>query len=808
MEKFYRVLNRNHWLVIAVWAAVALLCLSFALTGFGLGRVWNRTVEQTGAIPGSESYQANQVLLSNRSSYYNVYLLVTGVDTAKQQKEILTVLQASAKNLQEIPGVIPAGVLHPFAAGTDTSNPAAAQLMQNFIARNRHGFLMIAMLDLRQFPERAKEIRQLAETTLASVPQDLRSFAPQAKGYVTDDFIENHDISVQADSDFQLASLIALAAIALIQILAWGRLRLAAVVFVPALVGMVFSRATVNLASLFVTPNPEDPALVTMLCLGIVTGYALTFLKQARTGVAIVRYTGEIPQISTRQAKQRRVRRNVAGSALDQVFAHTSIAIMWSSGLLILALATVCIFPANSLRWVAVVSILSILGCLGIGLTLVPAIIYAYLQWLELPPAPWNQKLRDVLATSWAGLAQKTQQLRQKLPLNRLQGAALAGIVLLGACLPVLGLTWHTSASHDLPSWAESAQFHTLRASQYGSTAQDADIQVLAKTTQGALTTWSSKVLALKGVASSTVDPNTYGDYLVLDVNLQPGATNREAMKVVSQIRELKAKFPIMVTGAAANQIDFGNKVLQIVPTLMVPIMFISSVLMMIRATGRRQGSLVAGVLNVFIVTGALGLTALTFQDGIFSWIPLFPHSGGVEPSVVVLLVGYGFALALDHQLHTLNRQRIPLATELPDDTHLSKISGNSSMLWLRTACLLVTFLAFLPVHLQAVKQSAFAMGIVLVLNSIFSRILLNPVLAAENARRGPSAEQLWGAEEPADTIETAESADPDNRADTAPTNPLSPGSRPAPPQPAPIREPNPPGLKPWWPRWSHKVNQ
>ena len=182
----YRNLSRGPLPAVLLWALIVVVLATFALTGFGFGNVWNRTENRLVSIPGSESYRASELLAPNESTNYAVYLLVDGVDMEKQHHEVLNVLQTATKNLQEIPGVIPAGVLHPFAAGDQATNPQAAAQMRGFIAKNKRGFMVVTFLDLTQFPEKAKEIRKMTETEMRQIAVDMRSFAPQARGLVND----------------------------------------------------------------------------------------------------------------------------------------------------------------------------------------------------------------------------------------------------------------------------------------------------------------------------------------------------------------------------------------------------------------------------------------------------------------------------------------------------------------------------------------------------------------------------------------------------------------------------------------------
>ena len=208
--KLYRRLNRRPLPTVLIWALVIVICAAFTLTGFGFGNMWNRVENRLVSIPGSESYVASQILNDSRSSNYQAYLIVTGVDMDKQRAEVKNVLDSAAASFSEVPGVIPAGVLYPFAKGDDVNNPDAKTLMDKFIAADKQGFMMVVLLDLTQFPQRADDIRAMTENALSQIAGDMRSFAPHAEGIVTDEDLNNQEVAASAHHDSLKANLIAL----------------------------------------------------------------------------------------------------------------------------------------------------------------------------------------------------------------------------------------------------------------------------------------------------------------------------------------------------------------------------------------------------------------------------------------------------------------------------------------------------------------------------------------------------------------------------------------------------------------------
>ncbi len=729
----YRNLSRGPLPAVLLWALIVVVLATFALTGFGFGNVWNRTENRLVSIPGSESYRASELLAPNESTNYAVYLLVDGVDMEKQHHEVLNVLQTATKNLQEIPGVIPAGVLHPFAAGDQATNPQAAAQMRGFIAKNKRGFMVVTFLDLTQFPEKAKEIRKMTETEMRQIAVDMRSFAPQARGLVNDKDLNNEAIALTAKTDTHLATVAAVIAIALVMFLTSGSMLMTLLILTACVTAWAISRAFTNLVSAFTPPTPEDPALVTVISLVTISGYTILLLARSRAQLAVIRYTAEIPdlrKIVLGRNQKRRSRRAATGSPLDEVFAHALPLVVTSTALITLGLVTVAFFPASHLKWVALVSIASVWGCSLATLSLIPALLYLTARWLEMPRPSWHRNLFNRLS----GLVHtaKTQifpSFQRKTPPTFRLKITIVTVITVLMIIPIFGITWRTAGEVGLHPHSPTAKFHALRQNQYGNTGATPDAIVLGKTTSAEMATWAGQVLKIPGVANAIVSPENIGSFAMLDVTFKENHTQREAVQIVTKIRTLPANFAKLVTGQTANEIDFAKQLLRYLPPAVL-VMAMAAFLVIATATRRLWLAATATATNLAISLASLGITTGVFQDGAGFFIPFLNQSEGVEPSVAVLLAGYGFATALDYQIYVISKSSpVDYSTqEIP--VLLRELTPSRGILWTKSAVNLAILFSFLPVTSQGVKQPVFALALMLLGHATLNQLVLAPLLA------------------------------------------------------------------------------
>ena len=602
----------------------------------------------------------------------------------------------------------------------------------------------------------------------------MRSFAPHAEGIVTDEDLNNQEVAASAHHDSLKANLIALLMIFVVLFGAMGRLRLALLAFIPTFCGWIVTRTIATLASLIVKPAPGDSALVTMLSLGVVTSYTVFLISRSRSRLAVVKYTAEIPRISKPSERRLRKRRDSL-TPLDEVFTHSAPAMLISTALIVLGLIMVAIFPASSLRWVALVSMFSILGCYAIGTTLIPSLLYLGIRWLDYPRPQWHRRIFTTISSWFRSLSDRLRKLfGSRKPAKPILTGVLV-VFLLVMAIPAFGITWHTSGQTTFPPGTNAAKFEALRAAQYGTTAATPDIQILGKTTAANMQSWSVAVGKIPGVDAMTAgNTEIAGDYSVLDVDLKPGVTNRQAGEIVKTIRSLPSDFPKWTTGQAANQVDFAYQLTKFVPPL-VGVMVLATFLVILRATRRARAAVWATLLNSLNLLVALGLTALVFQDGWGAFLPKLARSGGVDPNVAVLLAGFGFALSLDYQFYAMNRakQHLPEElAELDDDPLLNELTQTRGALWTRSVIHLAIFLAFLPMNAMPVKQSAFALVIVVLLNVLFSRLFLSPLLEPYPDQKPQDPGLVWEDDLPnladSDTADDSTALARDQHSDTA----------------------------------------
>ena len=119
-----------------------------------------------------------------------------------------------------------------------------------------------------------------------------------------------------------------------------------------------------------------------------------------------------------------------------------------------------------------------------------------------------------------------------------------------------------------------------------------------------------------------------------------------------------------------------------------------------------------------------------------------------------------------------MNRAKHHLPEELDDDPLLNELTQTRGALWTRSVIHLAIFLAFLPMNAMPVKQSAFALVIVVLLNVLFSRLFLSPLLEPYPDQKPQDPGLVWEDDLPnladSDTVDDSTALAHNQHSDTA----------------------------------------
>ncbi|WP_067780907.1 MMPL family transporter [Actinomyces vulturis] len=732
-----RRIVHDAWYVTLVWAALAMLFLISSLTGWGGPNVFERLHTGLVGVPGSQSAEGHQILDTLTDDSIDVTLLVTGVplESSSQQQAVASAMETTHKDLMSMVGE--ANVLDPFVVPGMLEDPAG----QLLAAKDRQGFLLIvtvdppkdASLNPEQIERAQERLREQVEQRLSEVPQALHSVAPHAQGVVSDQKLITQSITDQVEADMITGELIALPLALIIMVFVFGGFILAGMPLIGALVSIACALGITYLLTLFTTVESFAVNIITVIGLGLSIDYALLMTSRYREERLALLAAGEQDSdgFSGRRRRRRRTGRRspVVQHAVTNTLNTAGRTIIFSALTVAVCLLGLALMRPTLLRSIGIAGVMVVLLAVAAALTLVPSLLVLLGDRIDHPTVfsripklhAIQQRLSDVSSRDgvFASLARR---------IHRSPWPVLAGclVFLIVCCLPVGNLHMLSSTAQLVPPHSEQAKYLQLLARDYpAATAHDTTL-IIAGTGEDVDHFITHTVASLPEV-SDVLHTAKAGNYTVVSLDVRGGNGSREAEEAVRAIRHLPAPAQVWVTGQAANQVDFAHSLATGLPWVGLLVIAATFALLFLM-TGSVLVPIKALIINALSLTASLGITTWIFQGGHGSSLLDFTPIGGVESTVVVVALAFGFGLSMDYEVFLLSR--IKEYRDAGDDNDAAVEHGlqrSGRIITSAAVMMVIVFGGFVAGDLLVVKEIGLALAIMVFMDATLVRMLLVP---------------------------------------------------------------------------------
>ncbi|MDR3107955.1 MAG: MMPL family transporter, partial [Bifidobacteriaceae bacterium] len=200
------------------------------------------------------------------------------------------------------------------------------------------------------------------------------------------------------------------------------------------------------------------------------------------------------------------------------------------------------------------------------------------------------------------------------------------------------------------------------------------------------------------------------------------------ARAAVERVRHLApADFDVYVTGPAARLLDFENQLAKGAPWAAAIVVSAAFVLLFL-FTGSILIPLKALITNALSLAACLGVVTWVFQGGHLGGLLGFSAVGGIESYILVLLLIFGFGLAMDYEVFLISR--IKESWDSNHDPRLSVSQGlqHSGRIITSAALIIVmVFLGFAAGRLVMIKEIGIGLALAVILDATLVRMLLVP---------------------------------------------------------------------------------
>ncbi|MBW3085995.1 Trehalose monomycolate exporter MmpL3 [Austwickia sp. TVS 96-490-7B] len=685
---------RRARIVVIAWLIIAALCYGGATGAFGTPSLFTRLHQAEPFVP-SESHDAADILAHAPDAGPSILLRVDGVRA--QDPAVLTAGKDLQQKLAATPDVHL--VRSPFLAPQAAKTPQTAALF----AQNREdSFLIVATIkdDLPQSRRMdiARDLENTTKTAFSSIPAAQVSLG----GSVT--FL--HDITAQIQRDLAIGEGLALPLSLVVMVFVFGGFLAAGIPIIGALAAIAGGLASLWGFSYVTELDATVVNITTLLGLALCIDYGLLIVS---------RYREEIRRIAPDVAHD-----DIDHDHLVEAAAHTVATagrtVLFSAVIVAISLAGLTVFPAPVIRAVGLAGVTVVLVALVVALTLVPAL--CMLGGRRLVRRRTDDSPDDGM---FARLARAVGK-------SFIAVVVVTTAVLLAAAWPLMSMRQVSSSSDLLPAENTQRQFFDALGRDYPLVLEPTAV-VLARATPEQLTAYGAETVAkLPGVTS--IDPVRRVDdqHVALGVRAKDAnVDNGQGRRLVEELRAHRPAYQTWVSGGDARLLDYLEAIESRAP-LAAGIVALATIILMFLMTGSLALPIKALLFNVLSLGASLGILTWIFQGGHLESMLGFTSAGGVESVTPVIMLAFGFGLAMDYELFLLSRV-VELHEQGYDDARAVELGVQRSGRIITSAALLILIvLAGLGIaKMLIVKQIGIGLAVSVVLDATLVRMLLVP---------------------------------------------------------------------------------
>jgi RND superfamily putative drug exporter len=387
------------------------------------------------------------------------------------------------------------------------------------------------------------------------------------------------------------------------------------------------------------------------------------------------------------------------------------------SGLtIVLALASLLIFPQPFLGGLAIGGMAAVLVAMIAALTVLPAVLSLLGHRIDRLRIPLPR--RGTPGTGWARIAHSVM----RRPVRYLVGVL---ILLTAFAAPFLRVEFGGFDEKVLPAGSE-ARIVGERLDAGFPGGGDTPIKVLV--TGAPAGPLAGQIAALPGVSSATVTAERGGAALI--TVSYPGTLSRAgARDIVSAVRDLPvpAGAEVLVGGRPAIDLDLLESLADRLP-YMALIMASATILLLFLAFGSVLLPIKAVLMNLVSIGASFGVVVWIFQDGNLEGLLRFESTGFIEPSNMILVLAVLFGLATDYEVFLLSRVREHWDRTGDNTSAVTTGLQHTGGIITAAALLLITVVAgFATGGVTVIKTIGVGMIVAIIVDATLVRALLVP---------------------------------------------------------------------------------
>ena len=552
----------------------------------------------------------------------------------------------------------------------------------------------------------------------------LRQYAPEARVYAVSPELIGDSIGELVQQDLAQGESVSLPVALVLLVIVFGGLLAAGLPLLGALVSILIGMGVLWGLTFVLDVYSFILNVISILGLALSIDYGLLLVSRYREEVAIqldeAGYRdGDLPAgADMKELVRRSVVRTVATAGRTVSFSALTIACS-ITGLLIIR--------SPIFKTIAVGAISVSLVAVACTITLVPAIITLLGGRLVRPSAlsrvpGANRVLRAVGdSSSDHGVFSRLSHRVVAHPwIVMLVIAAVLGLM----AAPIGSLRMRTNVAEYIPRDSAVRIGYDVLQNNYPALATPT-ISIVARTDVEGASGLVSDIGAMDDVAHVNASDLTGHEGMVLIRVLMnvDDPVGREAVDAVERIRAQDTGYRFWVGGAAAQQTDLIDSMVERAPWAAL-IVITAVFVLLFCMTGSLVVPLKALLINGFSLIASLGVTSWLFEHGHLG----LPQTPGLQTFIVACLMAFGFGLAMDYEVFLLARINEYWEAGHDNDEAVARGLQRSGRIITSAAVIIIAvFLGFVSGEMISIKEIGVGLAIMVAADATLVRLLLVP---------------------------------------------------------------------------------
>jgi len=709
------LIARRPRLVLIAWIAAAIAMYSLAMVGVGGGNLFDRASTRLPTAQGADSTKVYEFQLAHPSETTGPLLSAEFTGLPPTDPSHAQPLGALAEEIASRPDVIavmwPQGVV-PGPQASQGAQTGASVTPDMLVSADGQSFLFtvsyVPFADLSAATEEQQEVESLIKAATASWS------APRPKVRVFSNPLFYNDFTTQIEKDLVTGEAVALPIALLVMVFVFGGFLAASAPLIGAVASIAGGLAVLFGFSYPIELDQSAINVVTVLAIGLSIDYGLLIVSRYREEIARL---GDSPT------------HDVRAEALTTTLTTAGRTVAFSAVTVGISVGGMLVFPAALIRGIGGAALGAVIMALLSALTLVPAVLFLYghrlarRSLLDRVPGVRNVLRRTADVSNEDGSFSRLALWVQHRPWAIV--GAVTGILLVLAS-PILDIAVRNSDYQLLPVSNERRQMLDGFDARYPVLASP-QINVLASSTPAELDAWLQTVSDVDGVTRVTESAASDGMSTAGIYTVFPDQAGKEAAALVSELRALDAAFPIYVGGQAAIQADFVASLSAGAPWALGLVVLATFVLLFLM-TGSLLVPVKTLIINSLSLGAALGIVSWIFADGHLQGPLQFTTTGGIETSVLVMIIAFGFGLAMDYEVFLLARIKEHVdAGDTNDEAVRKGLQRSGRIITSAAAVIVLVFVGFATGQLLIIKEVGIGLAVAVFLDATLVRMLLVP---------------------------------------------------------------------------------